>query len=78
MQLEGGVAITYGESPPRGITLNSRLSETARSRLSLQRCRSMLGPACELTDAQVLRLRESLYDLANVVFEGRRNEKGLQ
>ena len=58
--------------------VENRLPEIARPRLSLQRCKSLLGPACELTDSQVLKLRDSLYDLANVVLEGRRNEKGFQ
>jgi hypothetical protein len=30
----------------------------------------MLGSGCELTDAQVLKLRDALYDLANVALAG--------
>jgi hypothetical protein len=58
--------------------LEDRPSEIARPRLSLQGCKSLLGLAGELTDAQVLKLRDSLYDLANVLLEGNRNGKRFQ
>jgi hypothetical protein len=58
--------------------LENRPPEIARPRLSLQKCKSVLGLAGKLTDAQVLKLRDSLYDLANVVLEGSRNGKRFQ
>lgn len=59
--------------------MESRQQKIPRSRLSLQRCKSLLGPSCHLTDAEVLKLRDSLYDLANVVLEeGYMNGKRLQ
>jgi hypothetical protein len=63
----------FSRYPPSTSVPGNSPPEIALSRLSLQRCRSMLGPACGLTDAQVLKLRDSLYDLANVVLEGKKN-----
>jgi hypothetical protein len=61
---------TGGQSYPSRIAPGDSNPEVALSRLSLQRCRSMLGSGCELTDAQVLKLRDALYDLANVALAG--------
>lgn len=43
---------------------NSRSSES--SRISLPTCRTLLGNGCNLTDVEVLRLRDAMYDLAQV------------
>lgn len=45
---------------------NSRSSE---SRIDLATCRTLLGNGCNMTDEEVLRLRDVLYDLASVVLD---------
>lgn len=35
--------------------------------LSLERCRELLGPGCQLSDEELERLREQLYALADIV-----------
>ena len=77
-QLEGSATSAGGESLPSEIARDRSLLEITPSRLSLQRCRSILGPACKLTDSQVLKLRDALYDLANVALEGGRSRMRLQ
>jgi len=34
-------------------------------RLSLDRCRELLGPSCDLTDQQLEEVRDGLYSAAN-------------
>jgi len=52
-----------------------QLPAIPHARLGVQRCRSLLNPTCRLTDDEILRLRDSLYDLANVLVEGCENGK---
>ena len=46
--------------------------------LSLLRCRSLLGPSCQLSDAQVEKLKTDLYQFAEVALEGWRQGKKLE
>jgi hypothetical protein len=43
--------------------------------LSNARCRALLGLDCNLTDAQLDRLRHDLYALAQIMIEGLRNRQ---
>lgn len=47
-------------------------------RLSVLKCRTLLGRHCGLTDPQILELRDALYDLANVAFESYKNGRHPQ
>jgi hypothetical protein len=38
--------------------------------LSLERCRALLPPDCEMTDVEMERLRDGLYALAGVTIDG--------
>lgn len=38
--------------------------------LSLQKCRLLLGPNCELTDSQIDQIRQELYALAHIALDG--------
>jgi hypothetical protein len=38
--------------------------------LSLERCRALLPPDCEMTDVEMERLRDGLYALAGVAIDG--------
>jgi hypothetical protein len=75
-EMARGATGPSGESLGPEVTPDSSLSKPTGSRLSLQRCRAMLDPACELTDSQVFKLRDALYDLANVALVSSRNRIG--
>ena len=38
--------------------------------LSIERCRQILGPGCQLSDDELERLREHLYALADITVAG--------
>jgi hypothetical protein len=40
-----------------------------RQRLSLEECRNLIGPSCQLSDEELEKLRDSLYGLADIVIE---------
>jgi hypothetical protein len=70
-----GAWLEEEEANPRLVRENGP-PNIAHSRLTPQRCRALLGGAPDLTDAQVLKLRDSLYDLANVALDARRSGYG--
>jgi hypothetical protein len=43
--------------------------------LSLEKCRSLLGPDCQLTDSQLEQLRHELYALAHIALDSFRDSK---
>lgn len=51
------------------------MASTQEAMLSLQKCRSLLGPNCELTDSQIEQIRQELYALAHVALDAFRAEK---
>jgi len=48
------------------------MASTREATLSLQKCRSLLGPNCELTDSQIDQLRQELYALAHIALDAYR------
>jgi hypothetical protein len=48
------------------------MASTREAMLSLQKCRSLLGPNCELTDSQIDQLRQELYALAHIALDAHR------
>ena len=48
------------------------MASTREATLSLQKCRSLLGPNCELTDSQIDQLRQELYALAHIALDAHR------
>ena len=45
------------------------------SRLSLQKCRKIVGPECSLSDSELESFRDSLYALADVAYEAFQDKK---
>ena len=48
------------------------MASTREAMLSLQKCRSLLGPDCELADSQIEQLRQELYALAHIALDAHR------
>jgi hypothetical protein len=51
------------------------LAESMRAMLSLERCRSLIGPDTNVCDAQLEQLRKDLYSLANAALESFRHRE---
>jgi hypothetical protein len=49
------------------------MASTREAMLSLQKCRLLLGPNCELTDSQIDQIRQELYALAHIALDAFRD-----
>jgi len=71
MNLKNGQAHGLHRAPGRGVSVDA----DAPKKLSLSQCRRLLGSGTSIDDANLARLRDELYKLAEVALEGFRHRE---